>query len=123
MTTLPNGIGIFKGYLQFFVSLQFWPVLFAILNAVMTWYGQSQAQKYGLFTMINIDKIDELHADLSGVAGYLMLMIPFIAKGLVYWYHHLCTGHYIVYYSFGRYSFNHLAQWYTGYHIYSIRRC
>jgi len=83
MTTLPNGIGIFKGYLQFFVSLQFWPVLFAILNAVMTWYGQSQAQKYGLFTMINIDKIDELHADLSGVAGYLMLMIPFIAKGLV----------------------------------------
>ena len=83
MTTLPNGVGIFKGYLQFFVSLQFWPVLFAILNAVMTWYGQGQSEKYGAFTMINIDKIDELHADLSGVAGYLMLMIPFIAKGFV----------------------------------------
>lgn len=83
MTTLPNGVNIFKGYLQFFVSLQFWPVLFAILNAVMTIYGRSQSGKYGAFTMVNIDKIDELHADLSGVAGYLMLMIPFLAKGFV----------------------------------------
>lgn len=33
--------------------------------------------------MVNIEKIDELHADLSGVAGYLMLMIPFLAKGFV----------------------------------------
>lgn len=83
MTTLPNGVNIFKGYLQFFVSLQLWPVLFAILNAAMTIYGRSQSEKYGAFTMVNIDKIDELHSDLSGVAGYLMLMIAFLAKGFV----------------------------------------
>jgi conjugal transfer mating pair stabilization protein TraG len=83
MATLPNGITIFKGYVQFFISLQFWPVLFAILNAAMTLYGASETGKHGAITMVNIDKIDELHGDISGVAGYLMLMIPFIAKGLV----------------------------------------
>ncbi|MDP3704449.1 MAG: conjugal transfer mating-pair stabilization protein TraG [Legionellaceae bacterium] len=83
MSTLPNGVAIFRGYLQFFISLQFWPVLFAILNAAMTMYGSAQSSQYGGITIVNIDKIDELHADLSGVAGYLMLMIPFLAKGLV----------------------------------------
>lgn len=83
MTTLPNGERIFKGYIQFFISLQFWPVLFAILNAAMTLYGKEQSTHFGGLTLVNIDKIDELHADLSGVAGYLMLMIPFLAKGLV----------------------------------------
>ena len=83
MTTLPHGERIFKGYIQFFISLQFWPVLFAILNAAMTIYGKEQSTHFGGLTLVNIDKIDELHADLSGVAGYLMLMIPFLAKGLV----------------------------------------
>ena len=83
MTTMPNGINIFRGYVQFFLSLQFWPVLFAILNAAMTQYGQGKSLQYGGMSMVNIDKIDELHSDLTGVAGYLMLMIPFLAKGLV----------------------------------------
>jgi len=83
MTTLPNGPQIFKGYVQFFISLQFWPVLFAILNSVMTFYGQYKTQGYGALTMVSIEKMDEFHADLTGVAGYLMLMIPFLAKGLI----------------------------------------
>ncbi len=83
MATLPNGTNIFRGYIQFFISLQFWPVLFAILNAAMTLYGKEQSAHFGGLNLVNIDKIDELHADLSGVAGYLMLMIPFLAKGLV----------------------------------------
>jgi conjugal transfer mating pair stabilization protein TraG len=83
MTTLPNGMRIFWGYVQFFVSLQFWPILFAMLNLVMMWAGQQTLSNYEGVTLVNIDKIDEIHSDLSGVAGYLMLMIPFIAKGLV----------------------------------------
>lgn len=83
MTTLPNGVQIFKGYMQFFISLQFWPVLFAILNSAMTFYGQHKSQGYGALTMVSIEKMDEFHADLTGVAGYLMLMIPFLAKGLI----------------------------------------
>ena len=83
MSTLPNGLKIFQGYLQFFISLQFWPVLFAIFNAAITYHGIDKSSEYGAITLVNIDKIDELHSDLSGMAGYLMAMIPFIAKGLV----------------------------------------
>lgn len=83
MSTLPNGANIFKGYIQFFISLQFWPVLFAILNAAMTMYGKEQSMQFGGLSLVNFDKINELHADLTGVSGYLMLMIPFLAKGLV----------------------------------------
>lgn len=83
LTTLPGGIRILYGYMQFFMSLQFWPVLFAILNAGMTIYGASSSAEYGQFTMVNLDKIDELHADIEGSCGYLMMLIPFLAHGLV----------------------------------------
>ena len=81
--TLPGGTRILFGYFQFFVSLQFWPVLFAILNAAMTMYGQSKSMEFGQITMVNLDKVDELHQDIAGVAGYMMLLIPFLANGLV----------------------------------------
>lgn len=83
LTTLPGGIRILYGYMQFFMSLQFWPVLFAVLNAGMTIYGASSSGEYGQFTMVNMDKIDELHADISGACGYLMMLIPFLSHGLV----------------------------------------
>lgn len=83
MATLPNGGTVFKGYLQILLSLQFWPVFFAILNAAMTFYARNKGASFGGISLVNLDKIDEFHADISGVAGYLMLMIPFISKGLV----------------------------------------
>ncbi|STX41123.1 mating contact stabilization protein TraG [Legionella donaldsonii] len=83
LATLPQGMRIVTGYLQFFLSLQFWPVLFAILNVGMTMWGAHSTSQYGSFTMVNLDKIDELHADISGVCGYLMMMIPFLSHGLV----------------------------------------
>ncbi|HHI9467507.1 TPA: conjugal transfer mating-pair stabilization protein TraG [Legionella anisa] len=82
LTTLPGGVRILYGYLQFFMSLQFWPVLFAILNAGMTIYGASSGE-YGQFTMVNLNQINELHADISGACGYLMMLIPFLSHGLV----------------------------------------
>jgi len=83
MTTLPSGGRIFKGYIQFFLSLQCWPVLFAVINHVMTNVGVDSVSGYGPMTIVNVDKITELNRDISGVAGYIMAMIPFIAKGLV----------------------------------------
>ena len=83
MTTLPIGARIMQGYLQFFLSLQLWPVFFAVLNLGMTKYGALQSGGYGHFTMVNFDKIDELHADIAGVSGYMMMLIPFLANGLL----------------------------------------
>lgn len=83
LTSLPNGIKILSGYLQFFISLQFWPVMFAILNVGMTAYGASSSSEFGQFSMVNLDKIDELHADVAGTCGFIMMMIPFISLGFV----------------------------------------
>lgn len=83
MSTMPGGTHIFKGYLQFFLSLQCWPVLFAVINFCMTKYGMNSASGYGPMTMANLDRMTELNGDISGIAGYIMMMIPFIAKGLV----------------------------------------
>ncbi|QDQ41163.1 conjugal transfer protein TraG (plasmid) [Legionella geestiana] len=83
LSTLPGGLRIACGYLQFYLSLQLWPVLFAILNAGMTIYGAHASGEYGQFAMVNLDKIDELHADISGACGYLMMLIPFLSHGLV----------------------------------------
>jgi len=83
LTTLPIGARIMQGYLQFFLSLQLWPVFFAVLNLCMTKYGAGHSSDYGHFTMVNFDKIDELHGDIAGVAGYMMMLIPFLANGLL----------------------------------------
>ena len=83
MSTLPGGARILMSYLQFFFSLQCWPVLFAILNLAMTKYGMSHTLDSGAMTMVNLEKITELHRDISGVAGYMMMLIPFFANGLV----------------------------------------
>lgn len=83
LATLPGGLKILLSYVQFFLSLQFWPVLFALLNAGMTIYGSHQTQAFGALTLVNSDKVDELHQDLAGVAGYMMMLIPFLANGLV----------------------------------------
>ncbi len=83
LSTMPGGGHIFKGYLQFLLSLQCWPVLFAVINHVMTNVGIDGVSGYGPMTMVNLDKMTELSRDISGVAGYIMAMIPFIAKGLV----------------------------------------
>lgn len=81
--TMPGGGRIFSGYLQFLLSLQCWPVLFAVINHGMTKYGMDAVSSHGAMTMVNLDKMTELSRDISGVAGYIMAMIPFIAKGLV----------------------------------------
>ncbi|HHF7368347.1 TPA: conjugal transfer mating-pair stabilization protein TraG [Legionella bozemanae] len=83
LATIPALGKIILFYKQFFLSLQLWPVLFAILNAGMTLYGSSSSGEYGQFTMVNLDKIDELHNDISSAAGYIMIFIPFLAYGFV----------------------------------------
>ena len=79
LATLPSCLKVVSIYFRLFASLQLWPVMFAILNAAMTIYTQQKTQQYGFFTMINIDKLDELHSDISGIAGYLMLSIPVLS--------------------------------------------
>ena len=83
MCVTPIGGKIMQSYVTFFISLQLWPVFFAVLNLVMTYYGKGHSLPHGGLTMANIDSVDQVHFDISGVAGYTMMLIPFIANGLV----------------------------------------
>lgn len=78
-----SGIVAFKSYLLFFLSLQFWPALFAVLNFIMSFYGSAISTQYGAINLANLDNIEQLHSEVGSVAGYMMVFIPWLAYGLV----------------------------------------
>ncbi len=81
--TVTGGAKILKGYVVFLFSLELWPMLFSILNAAMVMYGSSKTSQFGAVASIDLDSLDQVHQDLASVAGFLMMSIPFLAKGLV----------------------------------------
>ncbi len=83
LASVTGGLKLLKGYLLFLFSLQLWPVLFSILNALMVKFGQFKLGGVSTIALMNFDSLDAAHQDLAGVAGFLMMSIPFIAKGLV----------------------------------------
>ena len=83
ISVTPLGGKIFQGYLAFFISLQLWPVIYAIINLAMTYYGKKHSLPYGGLSMANIDSVDQVHSDLEGMAGYAMFFIPTIAFGML----------------------------------------
>lgn len=83
LASITGGLKLLKGYLLFLFSLQFWPVLFSVLNAILVKWGTYQLGTTGSIALMNFDSLDASHQDLAGVAGFLMISIPFIAKGLV----------------------------------------
>lgn len=82
-STVTGGAKILKSYFVFLFSLELWPMLFSILNAAMVMYGSSKTSQFGAVASIDLDSLDQVHRDLASVAGFLMMSIPFLAKGLV----------------------------------------
>lgn len=81
--TVTGGAKILKSYFVFLFSLELWPMLFSVLNAAMVMYGSSKTSQFGAVASIDLDSMDQVHQDLASVAGFLMMSIPFLAKGLV----------------------------------------
>jgi conjugal transfer mating pair stabilization protein TraG len=78
-----GGSAMFKSVLQFFLSMQLWPPLFAILNLAMTFAGKGISGQYEHFNLYSIDYLTELHSDIAGVAGFLSMSIPWLSFGVV----------------------------------------
>ncbi|MBT4922421.1 MAG: hypothetical protein HON23_05345 [Rickettsiales bacterium] len=82
---LPVGVKVFTNYIQALIWLQAWPPLYAVLHLIMTLYNQQDLIPYhdkGV-TIQNLNSIEQVQEDLSLIAGYLMLMIPFLATKLL----------------------------------------
>lgn len=78
-----NGMESLKSYAVLFLSLQLWPLCFAVLNFVMAYYGSSVSENYGAMTFGNLDDIEHLHAQISALAGFMMCPIPWLAYGIL----------------------------------------
>jgi len=86
---LPVGMGILKGYLFSLFWLQTWAPLYAILNRVMTFFAQSKTMAASLthkahaLSIATLPGIEQVNADMSVVAGYMAMSIPFLSYYLM----------------------------------------
>ena len=73
---------VLKNYFYTLIWIESWPLMFACLNMVVTFYTKSEIGMGGL-TISNINQLTLEHSDVANMAGYMMLSIPFISGGLV----------------------------------------
>lgn len=89
LTLLPGGWKTFKTWLSLVAWIQSWGPLYAVLNMIMTVYGKSQSlsltslnDSHGI-TIANSVGLMDFHADLSAMAGWAAISVPFLAFALV----------------------------------------
>lgn len=82
LTLIPGlGFNVFKNYLYSLLWLETWPIMYAILNMAMNFYLSSGS--HSTVTLSNINLLSQEHSDIAGIAGYLILAIPFLSMGIV----------------------------------------
>jgi len=69
---------VIKSYLNFMGSLMLWPVMFAIFNFAVNYSTQNSFHATGP-TLSNMNRLMETSTTTAGIAGWLMLSIPFLA--------------------------------------------
>lgn len=78
------GLNSLKLYACGFLYFQMWPVMFAVLNSLATFYLQTKTGSTDL-VLANADRVALQHSDVSNIAGYLSISIPimsfFLTKG------------------------------------------
>lgn len=86
LALLPNGYKILLTYFGILVWTQLWAPLYAVLNLIMTLYGKAEttahAAKEGL-TLLNSSAIINANADMTTLAAWLSVSIPFISYGIL----------------------------------------
>ncbi|WP_287602434.1 conjugal transfer protein TraG N-terminal domain-containing protein [Thiothrix sp.] len=87
---MPGGVVAFGQYAMFLVWLQMWPILYAIINSVMYWYGSQSSLNAALLsdgahglTLESMNSINAVNADMVALAGYMAISIPMISYMLL----------------------------------------
>jgi conjugal transfer mating pair stabilization protein TraG len=86
LALLPNGYRVLTTYFGILVWTQLWGPLYAVLNLVMTLYGKKESIAHGLgqgLTMLNSSAIVNANADMTTLAAWLSVSIPFISYGIL----------------------------------------
>jgi conjugal transfer mating pair stabilization protein TraG len=89
LAVLPFGVRILLSWAQTLLWLQMWAPLYAVLNFIMSMTAQSKSM--GMLSVSNPEGITiassvgimNLNADISAMAGFLAMSVPFLAIALV----------------------------------------
>jgi len=85
LSVFPFGWTILKNYIYTLLWIQIWAPLYAIINLIVSYYAQvhSGAAVDGALSLSAMSGILQVNSDMSGLAGYLTLSVPFLSAGLV----------------------------------------
>ncbi|HEX4045773.1 MAG TPA: conjugal transfer protein TraG N-terminal domain-containing protein [Gammaproteobacteria bacterium] len=85
LSVFPFGLMILKNYVYTLLWIQIWAPLYAVINLIVSYYAQrnSIAAANGVLSLSSLSGVLQVNADISGLAGYLTLSVPFISAGLV----------------------------------------
>lgn len=86
LALLPNGHRVVLTYCGILLWTQLWAPLYAVLNLIMSLYGKSESislvGQEGI-TMISSSALVNAHADITTLAAWLSISIPFLSYGLI----------------------------------------
>lgn len=89
LSLLPMGWRFLSSWVQILLWLQMWPPLYAVLNYIMTMAARSKSiaalslsNKAGV-TIASSVGLANINADISAMAGYLAMSIPFLCIAIV----------------------------------------
>lgn len=85
LSVFPFGWMVIKNYIYTLLWIQIWAPLYAIINLIVSYYAQLQttAATDGALSINAMSGILQINSDISGLAGYLTLSVPFLSAGLV----------------------------------------
>ncbi|MBS0272289.1 MAG: conjugal transfer protein TraG N-terminal domain-containing protein [Proteobacteria bacterium] len=86
LALLPNGSRILITYFGILVWTQLWAPLYAVLNLIMTLYGIRETMSHGFetgLTLLNSSAIINANTDMTTLAAWLSVSIPFISYSIL----------------------------------------
>jgi len=86
LALLPNGSRILVTYFGILIWTQLWAPLYAVLNLIMTLYGTRESMGHGFdkgLTLLNSSAIINANTDMTTLAAWLSVSIPFISYGIL----------------------------------------
>ena len=76
----------YSSFISTMVWLWTWPPMFSIIHFFVSFYASTKTnifgQQDGGITMSNLNPISMIHSDMAFTAGFLVMSIPFISKGI-----------------------------------------
>ncbi len=73
-------LSVLKGYVLAIMWVQSWPLLYAILNSCMTFYAKANGSPV---VLSELSQVQIKYSDLATTAGYLSMLIPPLAWGML----------------------------------------